>query len=121
MATKKQPLTPDGRYVSFWIGLFPSEDALEAFIDSGSFETEQGFRIEPPLLPFHAYDDAATPTQLLAKLMREPSVLKAANKQLPSQSFNSLIRHEGFRYDPAKAPRAKKKRRMTFLGTFRLR
>lgn len=116
----KQPLSPDGRYVSFWIGRFPSEAALEDFIDSGSFEREQGVTIEPPLLPFHAYDAAATPSQLLAKLMREPSVLEAATNQLPSEPFNSLIRYEGVRYDPAKAPRVKQ-RRMTFLGAFRSR
>ena len=101
-------------YVSLWVGRFASEDALEAFIDSGAFEREQGVTIEPPLLPFHAFDDGVTPGELVAMLVRERNILARAIERLPARRINAVIR-----YEVRCAPARRKRTRMTFVGCFR--
>ena len=119
MSRDRRTLIANAGCASFWIGTFSSEEELETFINSAAFENEQGFIIESPLLPFHAYEPHVEPRGLLSKLMRDPRMVDAAMKKLPKIAFNALIRHDGFRYNPSAAPR--RKRRMVFLGTFRRR
>ena len=124
MSRKKEPTPGKSRAlveksgcVSLWAGKFPSEDALELFIDGSDFEKEQGFVIEPPLLPFHAFLEEGSNEELLQTLVRDPKVVARAVEVLGKESANSLILHEHFEYRPDARP--KKKKRMKFLGTFR--
>lgn len=114
---KKSPLRTRATSRALWIGHFDSLEELEAFIDGGSFEKEQGFVIEYPLLPFNAFERDSD--AVLTAFIRDAKQLARAKKALASlklSNVNAAILHDGFAFDPKLAPRGKK--RMTFLGSF---
>lgn len=119
MAAKKTtlPLTRRAGWFSLWSGHFESLDELEQHVDSGAFEREQGFRIEPPLLPFTAFLDQGSAEELVRQFSPLPErVVTAAVRAIGDESDNGLVLHE-FVFDATKAP--KKKKKMRFLGTWR--
>ncbi|MBL8721779.1 MAG: hypothetical protein JNL79_37680 [Myxococcales bacterium] len=119
MATKKakgRPLTRKSGWLSIWAGHFDSLDELERHVDSSEFEKQHGFVIEPPLLPFNAFLDGASPAALVGLLSKDEQLAAKVVAAIGVEPTNALLLHEECVFDAALSPRGKK--RMRFLGSW---
>ena len=115
-ASAKSPLTQKSGWLSLWGGQFDSLDALEMHIDSSEFEKQHGFAIAPPLLPFNAFLDDASPEQLARQFFENDALVAKVVRAIGDLPTNSLLLHEHCAFDASLSPRGKK--RMRFLGSW---
>lgn len=115
-AKERAPLSHQPGWLSIWAGHFDSLDELELHVDSSEFEKQHGFVIEPPLLPFNAFLEEASPAALVGLLLKNKPLTAKVVAAIGDEPTNALLLHEDCVFDASLSPRGKK--RMRFLGSW---
>ena len=115
-AKASSPLSAKAGSLSIWAGHFDSLDELEAHIDAGELEEQHGFVIEPPLLPFNAFLEEASPEALVRSILEDDQRVAKVAAAIGDEPTNALLLYEDFAFDASLVPRGSK--RMRFLGTW---